>query len=413
MNKMTVGFGDLVHLWFAAKRNDVNAQARLAALYFDKKSNRLNYRKARYWADKAAKNGDHYSHRILGVLFHHGWGGVGRNTQKSLHHLTIAAREGGVVSAYRDLAVFYLDIGKTSESFKSIEQAAIQGDVRAMVLIGSETKYNLDCKSRIYWLSEAKKLGGYKGWELSHLGSMYMEGDCFEKDVSKAISLYKEADSRGSYFAAVNLSGVYLRDFGEGVDLDMAEYYCHRAIDREDQAPFASGTPYNHLGRIYFRRKSYLSARRFFREAIERGDEESVTNMAMTYFAERNFKDALGWYEKGKDLGHHTACYDLGRMYFYGLSVDENKYIASNYLELAVKLGSSSAKAFIEKEYDNESRTLVLSRLENLPSCPHCGTPDANRRQCEDCGLVFCTNCGFPTGLRCPSCHTDSSRPLP
>lgn len=87
-----------------AEQGDVNAQARLGALYYEGKRVPQDYKQAVYWLTKAAEQGDVDAQVNLGVMYYAGKGGI-KDDERAIHWLTKAAEQGDVQA--QDLLKFF------------------------------------------------------------------------------------------------------------------------------------------------------------------------------------------------------------------------------------------------------------------------------------------------------------------
>ena len=101
------------------------------------------------------------------------------------------------------------------------QDAAEQGDVYSMAIMGIILQKEKNPKAAIEWYEKAAKKKNPVA--LRKLGLMSMKGEGLRKDSAKAIMYYTQAAELGDFPAAYNLGNIYLEGKGVGRDLEKAE----------------------------------------------------------------------------------------------------------------------------------------------------------------------------------------------
>lgn len=70
-------------------------------------------------------------------------------------------------------------------------------------------------------------------------------------------------------------------------------------------------------------------------EAVRRGDSNYLLNKGANYYMQKDFENAVGYYQLASSMGNVQASSNLGYCYLYGRSVEPNRDLAIAYFELA------------------------------------------------------------------------------
>ena len=71
-------------------------------------------------------------------------------------------------------------------------------------------------------------------------------------------------------------------------------------------------------------------------EAVRRGDSNYLLNKGANYYMQKDFENAVGYYQLASSMGNVQALSNLGYCYLYGRSVEPNRDLAIAYFDLAV-----------------------------------------------------------------------------
>ena len=206
------------------------------------------------------------------------------------------------------------------------------------------------------------------------LGDLYYQGDGVEKDMGKAVELYKTAALTGTYVAYWNIGIIYAKG-GYGVDKDfyaaahwlgLASKHGFKKLFQEkllakpgtekdgwagtEFAKFMEGMHY-----LYGNGKDVDAALKIFKQLENKKVAVATTMIAMCYsdaeWKNANEKKAVKNLEKAVEAGDALACYELGLRYKNGKGVEANKGKAINLLEKAENLGNAKAMAELGDMY--------------------------------------------------------------
>lgn len=170
--------------------------------------------------------------------------------------------------------IVYVD-ARLSEEEQSDEYIADQKILRALRNLETEGRAKLD--SSLALLREAAKVRPLTVDNI--LGDLYFRGDLLERDFTLALHYYKSAESAGSAYAAYQLGEIYLGAEDESLlDRDLGIRFIRKAAT----AGYAPAL--RRLGQLYHRGEislvSYQAAYSFYQLAVDRGDRESLLEMA-------------------------------------------------------------------------------------------------------------------------------------
>ena len=76
-------------------------------------------------------------------------------------------------------------------------------------------------------------------------------------------------------------------------------------------------------------------ARRWYRDSARRGDTRAMFSLGQIAYDERDYSDALIWFRRAADAGHHRSLYFIGRHYWRGHGAEGDKKEAMRYFHRA------------------------------------------------------------------------------
>lgn len=165
-----------------------------------------------------------------------------------------------------------------------------------------------DCSKAKYWFEKAAKKGNAKS--LDGLGGLYFTGCGVDRDFKKAEKYYLLANERGSRNAMANLGDLYHEGgYGLKEDPDKAMYW--------------------------------------YQLAIEDTPARAYSGIANLYIDQENYEEAHKNIVKAADLEYSEAEYNLGYMYYNGISVKKDKEKAKYWFKKAAAQGYSDAQYYL------------------------------------------------------------------
>lgn len=203
-----------------AEGGDEGAISHLACDYYFGRGTVSNHGRALEWLRKGVEINDVYCHYLFGYMLRYGIG-TSRDEKKALVHLKKAAK-GGNASATRMAADLLLegesDSKKVKQAMKLWSGLAENGDVESQYRLGyilSTGKYlPVSHEKAVFWYTKAADQGHKVA--LFHLGLNYEFGLGVEKDLHRALSLYRRSAEGGLVHACEKLSQIYEKgEFGD------------------------------------------------------------------------------------------------------------------------------------------------------------------------------------------------------
>ncbi len=166
-----------------------------------------------------------------------------------------------------------------------LETASMDGDIRAMVCLGS-------CYDRAAGIALDRK---------------------------KAFDLFEKAAQKGDVLGMYNLALYYNRGYVSGQDNKKAVNLLNEVINKNQNFMPA----YLTLGSIYENGGSGIDrnlqkAKEAYLQAAIQDNVYAMDNLASCFLSERNFNDAFKWLNRAYEKGHLPVCHNLGDCYYYG-----------------------------------------------------------------------------------------------
>lgn len=165
-----------------------------------------------------------------------------------------------------------------------------------------------DCNKAKYWFERAAEKGNAKS--LDGLGGLYFTGCGVNRDFKKAEKYYLLASEKGSRNAKANLGDLY-HEGGYGVkkDFDKAMYWYQLAI--EDTPARA----YSGIANLYIKQENYEAAYQNIIKAANLEYPEAEYNLGYMYYngisIKKDKEKARYWFKKAADQGYSNAQYYL------------------------------------------------------------------------------------------------------
>ncbi len=172
------------------------------------------------------------------------------------------------------------------------------------------------------------------------LGEMYRDGEFGEENKNVSRECYEYGYLWGDARSAEKLGVLY--ELGEFVekDIDKAIGLYKEAIEKGNEHAFFS------LGDLYLNIENYYSARECLEKAVE-ADDYSYILLGNIYEdglgVKQDHEKARKYYEKAYESGLTDAAHYLGRLYLLGNGVSEDIDKAREYFEEAVNGGMTSS----------------------------------------------------------------------
>jgi TPR repeat protein len=199
---------------------------------------------------------------------------------------------------------------------QEIMAAAVKGDPRAQVALGSKYIDRKNYTEAVKWFRKAAEQGNTNSQ--MQLGSLYYIGEGVPQDYAESMKWYRKAAEQGDAAAQLILGHMY--DNKPGVPPDYAE------------------------------------ALKWFRKAAEQGNAEAQSRLARMYHTgkgiPRDYAEALKWYRKADEQGNTTAQSMLGLMYSRGQGVPQDWGETIKWYRKAAEQGDVLAQVQIAQLYN-------------------------------------------------------------
>lgn len=172
----------------------------------------------------------------------------------------------------------------------------------------------------------------------NNLGACYFTGKGIEQDREKAVQWFTASAEQGNATGQVNLAYCYY--FGIGVRKDSLESlrWCRMALDQ------GLAGAQNLYGALFCKGDE---RQEWYQRAAEQNCEVAMLNLANVYSQTGKCDEALTWLNKAANRGFLPAKSMLGRMYFNGDCVKEDKEEAVKLFRNAAEQGLADAQYYL------------------------------------------------------------------
>lgn len=217
------------------------------------------------------------------------------------------------------------------------------------------------------------------------LGVMYGAGLGVPADINVAVSWYLKAAQQNHPEAAYVLCIAYAKGQGVNVDRELSDQWLRKAAD------LGSINALNGLASIHYRKQEFTEALAWFRKAAAKNDASAQFNIGNIYnrgkavqqneseaikwftlaanqnedraqyelgvlhMNRKDFTTGLTWLGKAAESGNSYAQSDLGRAYFLGSGVAENKVEGFKWVFIATEISHS--------DYDRELKDAMFEEM--------------------------------------------------
>ena len=143
----------------------------------------------------------------------------------------------------------------------------------------------------------AKIITALKAIYLYNRSLDYLVGDGVAKDERRAFALKAEAAQSGYADAVLAMGWFYFNGIGVDRDIELA--------------------------------------RRWYRHSARQGESRAMFSLGQIAYDNCDYSDALVWFRRASNIGHHRSLYFIGRQYWRGQGVEQDKKEAMKYFHLA------------------------------------------------------------------------------
>ncbi len=304
--------------WYerAAEQGNADAQYHCGLVCLKRDRPQRTERKAMEWFEKAAKSGHSKAKLQLGKI--HLQGNIVPIDYDAAYSLFMEAKEDPDT---HDLAECYLAVLKIERTVLSSYQTNRKNNNMHDAFADLE-----DCLL-LYFDTEK---GSYPSPHFYYrLARCYYWANGVNRDVKKAIELYRFAAERGYPKAKFDYAMLYFE--GEHVprDLEIAGHWFERARLCGDS-----------------RAEGML-------RLVDQGKYDDLYDNAMACVKLKDYKTAQGWFLKAIKMGHTRSMVEYGNKFRWGTGVDQDFGKAMEYFEMAAQLGNAGGYYHAAFMYSN------------------------------------------------------------
>ncbi len=223
---------------------------------------------------------------------------------------------------------------------------AVGGHMESQLLWGSlyidGDYFPHDYSKAVFWLAKAAEKG--------NIEAQCNLGYCYEqlKDFSNAIKWYRCSAEKGNTYGQCNLARCYLKGIGVTKDYNQALQWFEIAAHQ------GSADGVDGVERIQFILEYSESSQKYIQRAKE-GDVRAQINLGIEYLSDENIifaqdlKMALYWLEKAADQGNSKGQYELGNCY----KEMGKSFQAAYWYKMAAGNGNAHGQHSLAECYEN------------------------------------------------------------
>lgn len=172
-------------------------------------------------------------------------------------------------------------------------------------------------------------------------------------DSTKLLKSYEKKAKEGDFESLALLGSMFLNGIVFKKDIDKGLEYLESAAKKSDIVK-------NQLGHIYasieFARHDYGISRKWFKAAADNKHADSLFELGKMYWLGQGViksdKKAYDLLKEAADLGNKSAAFNLAEILFYGCdSINEDRKLAAHYYLIAAKAEMVTAQLMLAKQY--------------------------------------------------------------
>ncbi len=317
-----------------AHEDNIEAQLRLADMYYYGIDTQRSYSDALHWYNLAQEYTDGQAQYNMGLMYSEGRG-TEVNINKALEWFKRSANNGHNNST---------TIVRNHEYFLDISKKAENGDTDAQVDLGlifsdGTSIYGKDYDKAYYWFNKAAEKNNIDA--IYQLAILYLYGDGVKQDKELSHKLYLHAAYKGHQGAIYGLQDFY-------TDEPVANPF-HEVHNLYIEAKNGDRRAQYLLAKIYYLEEleDYDKALEWFNKSAKQGDSSAQINLAGLYYmgkgVAQDYQKALEWALKSANQGNSTAQYNVAILYYNGQGTPQNYKKAYEWYSKAAKQGNPEA----------------------------------------------------------------------
>lgn len=213
------------------------------------------------------------------------------------------------------------------EALKWFQRAADNGSVYGQFRMGwaysNGEGVAKDQKLAVSWYKKAADNGNTAA--MNNLAVCYANGEGVAKDTKKSFELYQEASEKGNLLSTLNLARAY--ELGEGTNVDKKKAFeLYKKVASKDSTLYSDED----------------------KEYVARG----IYNVGKMYFCgngvEKNYEEAVKYFNLAKNQGNMDALCGLGIAYYFGQGVPVDREQGKKLVREASERGHARAKSLLK-----------------------------------------------------------------
>jgi hypothetical protein len=255
----------------AAKDGDSFAMRRLGLMYSDGYGVYENDEKAIELLGQAAQKGDSQSKYILGYIYQFGLWGVEQNSYKAFDWFNEAAEQGDAEAQLELGVAYYLGKGTTKDEKLAREwlgKAAEQNVSHAKYVLGLMDMNHDEYLERAFgWFQKAAEQGHDRAQY--QLGQLYSEGKGTPKNFNKSIEWWTKAAEQNNPDALIQLAGMYQWGY-DSLNMDR-----NKSIELSRRAAENGNSEIKYQAAIYLRYDKPVEAYKWYLISASEGNNNA------------------------------------------------------------------------------------------------------------------------------------------
>ena len=204
------------------------------------------------------------------------------------------------------------------------------------------------------------------------LAKLYSEGRGVERDCRMALRLYEQAAVKGFPYAAWELGKIYRDGVGTRPDdRQAARYFASafrgfqvmKARSHDDKLQYRLGWMLLHGAGA---ERNEAAARKWFERSAAQGNENAQYQLAKLILGSddstpEEISQAVDWLTKLAEAGSEYTQYILGKLYFLGRGIPQDKDAAVRWFTQAAEQGNEYAQYFLDHMNDPQDPPLLTN----------------------------------------------------
>ena len=342
----------------AYEKGNLYSTNKIAEMYINGKGVKVNYDLAYKYAKEALDKNYNRAKWTMAVLYHYGYG-VNKDGNKALKLYEEAYKNEKDLFQYDYARLHFIGIEGVLKpnyemAIKLLKEYFINNPEQDRVpyLIGRCYDNLNDYYNSYKYYKKALDISPKHATYNRVISYYYENGLGTDKDIDKAIKHYEIAHEQEDVYATFRLGMIYRDKENKVYDIDKAIDYLKQAADKGDK---------DALG---FLADAYIYHKKEYKKAYDLLVDADKDNYSICasyadlfykgYYVPRDYDEAFKWYMKSFELEKTSTIYHrLGRCYFFGHGVKEDKAKAKEYMYISMNEKYKPAIDFYNEFFKN------------------------------------------------------------